>query len=272
MLINGKPGDLIPFSDRGLQYGDGLFETLAVSQGRPCLWQRHMARLSRGETALGFPPSNKQLLEKEVLALCAEHDLAVLKIILTRGSGGRGYTPPNPSSPRRIISLHPWPDYPQTWYSEGIHLEICRTRIGRNSQLAGHKHLNRLEQVLARSECQDASLAECLMMDERERVICGTQSNLFVLRGNTIYTPDLTHSGIAGVVRELVIEIAGQLSIPLVITDLDRDSLMNADAMFVTNSVMGLCPVAALDKRQFDLDNIPQELRNRVQDACRETQ
>jgi 4-amino-4-deoxychorismate lyase len=135
--------------------------------------------------------------------------------------------------------------------------------------LAGHKHLNRLEQVLARKECQEASLTECLMMDERGRVICGTQSNLFMLQGDTVYTPDLSHSGIAGVVRELVIEIAQQLSIPLVIADLDQNRLMKADALFVTNSVMGLCPVATLEECQFDLNNIPHELRRRVQDACR---
>jgi 4-amino-4-deoxychorismate lyase len=228
-----------------------------------------MARLSRGETALGLPPCDKQLLEQEVRDLCAGQDQAVLKIILTRGSGGRGYTPPSPSSPRRLVSIHPWPDYPRTWYTQGIHLGICQTRIGRNSQLAGHKHLNRLEQVLARKECQEASLAECLMMDERERVICGTQSNLFMLRDDTIYTPDLSHSGIAGVVRELVIEIAQQLSIPLLVTDLERNRLISADAMFVTNSVIGLCPVASLETHQFDLDNIPHELRRRVHDACR---
>jgi 4-amino-4-deoxychorismate lyase len=269
LLINGKPGDQIPLSDRGLQYGDGLFETLAVMRGRPCLWQQHMARLSHGETALGFPPCDKQLLEQEALALCAGQDQAVLKIVLTRGSGGRGYTPPSPCSPRRLVSIHPWPDYPKTWYTQGIHLEICQTRIGRNSQLAGYKHLNRLEQVLARKECQDASWVECLMMDERERVICGTQSNLFMLYDDTIYTPDLSCSGIAGVVRALVIETAQQLAIPLVITDLDRTRLMSADAMFVTNSVMGLCPVATLDTRQFDLDKIPYELRLRVEQACR---
>jgi 4-amino-4-deoxychorismate lyase len=269
LLINGKPGDQVPFTDRGLQYGDGLFETLAVMQGSPCLWQRHMARLSRGETALGLPPCDKQLLEQEVLEICAEHDQVVLKIILTRGSGGRGYTPPSPCSPRRLVSIHPWPDYPQTWYTQGIHLEICHTRIGRNSQLAGYKHLNRLEQVLARRECQEASLVEGLMMDEREQVICGTQSNLFMLRDDTIYTPDLSFSGIAGVVRELVIEIAQQLSIPLVIADLDRNRLIHADAMFVTNSVMGFCPVASLETRQFDLDKIPHELRRRVHNACR---
>jgi 4-amino-4-deoxychorismate lyase len=270
LLINGLSGDLIPASDRGLHYGDGLFETLAVIQGKPCQWQRHMARLSRGEAALDFPPSDKSLIEREALALCTGCEQGVLKIILTRGSGGRGYAPPDPCSPRRLITLHPWPDYPPAWYTQGIDLEFCRTRIGRNSQLAGHKHLNRLEQVLARKECQDRSLAECLMMDERGRVICGTQSNLFALQGDTLYTPDLSHSGITGVVRELVIEIAEQLSIPLLITDLDRDRLMDADAIFITNSVIGFCVVATLEKRPFDVGKIPSKLRDRVESACRE--
>ncbi|MBT2971732.1 MAG: aminodeoxychorismate lyase [Candidatus Thiodiazotropha sp. (ex Ctena orbiculata)] len=268
MLINGKPGDRIACSDRGLQYGDGLFETLAVVQGRPCLWQRHMARLSRGESVLGLPPSDKQLLQQEALSLCKGQDQAVLKIILTRGSGGRGYAKPNPCAPRRLLSLHPWPDYPQTWYTEGLRLGVCKTRIGRNSQLAGLKHLNRLEQVLARSECQDALLDECLMMDERERVICGSQSNLFMVRGDNLYTPDLVYSGVAGVVRELVIELAEQLSIPLRITDLDIQSLLDADALFVTNSVMGLCPVSALNERRYDVEKIALVLCRRAQDAC----
>jgi 4-amino-4-deoxychorismate lyase len=268
LLVNGKPDDQLPLSDRGLQYGDGLFETLAVKQGKPCLWQRHMDRLARGEMALGLPPSDKQQLQQEALALCEEHQQAVLKIILTRGSGGRGYAAPSSCKPRRILTIHPWPDYPRTRYSEGIHIGICRTRIGRNRQLAGHKHLNRLEQVLARSECQDASLDECLMMDEEGKVICGTQSNLFVLGEDAIYTPDLTHSGIAGVVRELVIETAQQLSIPLRVTDLDRASLSNADALFMTNSVMGVCPVARLEQRSYNLDGMPHELVQRVQEAC----
>lgn len=271
MLINGIPGDLIPVTDRGLQYGDGLFETLAVIQGRPCQWHRHMARLSRGEEALGFPPSDKLQIEQEALTLCAGHDQGVLKIILTRGGGGRGYAPPDPCDPRRILTLHPWPDYPRTWYSQGMDIGFCHTRIGRNSQLAGHKHLNRLEQVLARKGCQDASLAECLMMDERDKVVCGTQSNLFMLQGDTLYTPDLSHSGVAGIVRELVIEEAEQLSMPLVIGDLDRRQLMNADAIFLTNSLLGLCPVATLDRQPFDPHKIPYALRHRVELACRES-
>lgn len=268
MLINGEPGDQVPYSDRGLQYGDGLFETLAVRQGRPCLWQRHMERLGRGEAALGFASTDKRLLEREALALCAGNERAVLKIILTRGSGGRGYAPPSPCSPRRLVSLHPWPDYPQTWYSEGIRLGVCRTRIGRNSQLAGLKHLNRIEQVMARGECLDRSLDECLMLDEKQRVICATQSNLFMVQGGAIYTPDLTHSGIAGVVRGLVIELATELAIPLHVTDLDLQEVLSADALFVTNSVMGLCPVATLENKQYDPRKIPSALRRRLEDAC----
>jgi 4-amino-4-deoxychorismate lyase len=270
LLINGTTDDLIPISDRGLQYGDGLFETMAVIQGKPCQWHRHMARLSRGEEMLGFPPSDKLQIKQAAFSLCSGHSQAVLKIILTRGSGGRGYAPPNPCSPRHFLTLHPWPDYPRAWYAKGIDIKTGRTRIGRNSQLAGYKHLNRLEQVLARKECQDRSLVECLMMDEEDRVICGAQSNLFMFQGDTLYTPDLTHSGIAGIVRELVIECAGQLSIPLVITDLNRDRLMNADAIFITNSLIGFCPVASLNRQPFDLDKIPVELRHRVEVACRE--
>ncbi|MEW8507700.1 MAG: aminodeoxychorismate lyase [Candidatus Thiodiazotropha sp.] len=268
MLINGKPGDHIACSDRGLQYGDGLFETLAVNQGRPSQWQRHMARLSRGESVLALPPTDKQLLEEEALSLCTGQDRAVLKIVLTRGSGGRGYAKPASCTPQRLLSLHTWPDYPLSWYSEGIRIGICRTRIGRNSQLAGLKHLNRLEQVLARSECKDAQLDECLMLDERGQVICGSQSNLFSIRQGTLYTPDLSYSGIAGVVRELVIEFAGELSIPVQITDLDLQSLVDADALFLTNSVIGFCPVAEMNKRRYDFEKIPVELRRRVELAC----
>ncbi|MCU7871388.1 MAG: aminodeoxychorismate lyase [Candidatus Thiodiazotropha sp. (ex Lucinoma borealis)] len=269
MLINGIAGDQVPLSDRGLQYGDGLFETLAVINGQPGLWQHHIARLSRGEQVLGFPPSDKQLLKREALSLCAGHERAVLKIILTRGSGGRGYRPPASSHPRRILTLHPWPDYPNEWYAKGIRLSICHTRVSLNSQLAGLKHLNRLDQVLARSEWQDPTIAESLMLDDRDRVISGTQSNLFMIQGETILTPDLSQAGIAGVVRELVIEQAKQLSLPLRITDFVLDDVQQADALFVTNSLMGICPVAILDQYRFNIEKIPQKLHQAVDEILR---
>ncbi|MDX2425918.1 MAG: aminodeoxychorismate lyase, partial [Cycloclasticus sp.] len=180
-LVNGVPRDVVAVSDRGLQYGDGLFETIAVRAGAPCLWSRHIDRLQRGCRVLNLSlPPVDQLLE-ECLSLTQDHDAAVLKIILTRGSGGRGYTPPTDPTPVRILSLHPSPDYPPAWRDAGVVVTLCRSRSSENNQLAGLKHLNRLDQVLARKEVSAADgCIEGLMRDSRGRIIGGTMTNLFL--------------------------------------------------------------------------------------------
>jgi 4-amino-4-deoxychorismate lyase len=254
LFVNGSPSDQIPISDRGLHYGDGLFETIAVIDTNPLAWQRHMARLERGEKVLGFPQSDKEQLHAEASKLCSEIQSGVLKIILTRGSGGRGYRPPEHSQPRRILSLHDWPDYPDHWYSQGIRVRLCETRWGRNSRLAGLKHLNRLDQVLARQEWGAPEIAEGLMLDEEGVVISATQSNLFALADGVLLTPDLSHSGIAGVMREMVIEAAGQLGIAVSITSINLAELKQAESLFLTNSIMGVCPVNELDGQSFRVD------------------
>ena len=125
-LINGAPGDVVAVSDRGLQYGDGLFETISVRNGHPCLWYRHIERLRRGSRVLGLPMPPPNCLLDECLTLIRRHqDDGVLKIILTRGSGGRGYMPPADATPVRILSCYPSPDYPRTWQDAG-----CRRRYG----------------------------------------------------------------------------------------------------------------------------------------------
>jgi 4-amino-4-deoxychorismate lyase len=266
VLVNGQPANLIPISDRGLQYGDGLFETLAVIDSAPCFWERHMARLTRGETALGLPFSDKAQLRQEADSLCEGCSRGVLKLIITRGSGGRGYRPPEPAETRRIFFLHPWPDYPETWYREGIQLRLCEMRWSRNRRLAGVKHLNRLEQVLARQEWQDPRIAEGLMLDEQDWVISATQGNLFLFCDGTLYTPELSQSGIAGVMREIVIECAGVLGIPVQVTHFKLEQVLRADALFVTNSLLGLCPVAGLEGRQSYMpERVPSSLRQAVE-------
>ncbi|MES9941304.1 MAG: aminodeoxychorismate lyase [Candidatus Thiodiazotropha sp. 6PLUC2] len=269
MLIDGQPADQIPLTDRGLQYGDGLFETIAIQDGRPCLWQRHMRRLQKGESALGFPPIDKELLWQEAHKLCTGRQQGVLKIVLTRGSGGRGYRPPDPCQPRRMLTTHPWPDYPQSWYDHGIVLRRCDTPISRQSRLAGIKHLNRLDQVLARAEWRDSAIVEGLMMDEMSNVISGTQSNIFLIKGDQLITPELSQAGIAGVVRELVLEFAGQYSLHPQVIKVGLDDLKQADALFITNSILGLCPVARFEDRQYDLSNIPSELVKFVENSYR---
>jgi 4-amino-4-deoxychorismate lyase len=264
LLLNGIHNDQIPVTDRGLQYGDGLFETLAVVNGKPQAWHRHMARLARGEDALLLPRMDRSQLLREAESLCEGCERGVLKILITRGSGGRGYRPPVPCEPRRILSLHPWPEIPPAWYSEGMQLRVCDMRWGRNPRLAGLKHLNRLEQVLARQEWDDPRIAEGLMLDELDSVISGTQSNLFLLRSGRLLTPDLSCSGIAGTMRERVIESAVSLDLPVEITSLKLDDVMAADGLFMSNSLWGLCPVSRLLDKHYALTVIPPPLRDAV--------
>jgi 4-amino-4-deoxychorismate lyase len=266
VLINGQVADQIPISDRGLQYGDGLFETVAVIDSTPRFWQRHMLRLAQGESILGLPASDKVGLSKEAEALCFGCDRGVLKLIITRGSGGRGYRPPESPEPRRILTLHPWPDYPETWYREGIRLRLCETPWSLNWRLAGVKHLNRLDQVLARREWQDPRIAEGLMCDSQGRVISVTQGNLFLVRDGRLYTPDLSHAGIKGILREIIIQSASSLAIPLQITEITIQQVRDADALFVTNALLGLCPVAEMDGVVYRRDAIPSELCRSVAD------
>ena len=264
MLINGNTSRLISAADRGLQYGDGLFETLAVVDGQPRLWERHMVRLSRGEQRLGLPPQDKAQLWREALSLSQGHARAVLKILLTRGEGGRGYRPPAKPQISRLLSLHDWPDYPVDWYASGMRLRVCRTLIGRNRTLAGIKHLNRLEQVLARQEWDDPAVAEGLMLDELGHVIEGTQSNLFVLRHNRLMTPDLAYSGVSGVLRGLVLELAEELEIPWEIKTLTLADVKAAEAVFMTNSLLGICPVAELEGHHYASTRALDRLTERV--------
>lgn len=263
MLIDGKDTDRIAADDRGLLYGDGLFETIAVHDGVPQLWAQHMARLHRDCVRLGIAPPAEELLLDEARSLCAASEQAVLKIIITRGSGGRGYRPAPQSVPRRILSLHPWPVYPAFCWQQGIAVRLCDTRLGRNPRLAGIKHLNRLEQVLARSEWDDADITEGLMLDTEDRLIEGTMSNVFLIRDGELRTPALEYCGVAGVMRGHVVALAVELGIPCAVMPLELADVAQADELFVCNSLIGIWPVRRFQEREF----IPGPLTRRLQQA-----
>jgi len=260
MLINGAFSDALPASDRGLQYGDGLFETIAIIDGKPRQWQAHMARLASGCEALQLPRANEELLRDEALQLTKHTATAVLKIIITRGSGGRGYRFPAETAPTRILSIHPWPDYPATYAQQGIAITLCKTRLGCNPALAGIKHLNRLEQVLARNEWQGDDIQEGLMLDHQGYIIEGTMSNLFMVEDDRLVTADLSQCGVKGVMRETVIALAQQHKIPVQIEPINTDRLKAAPACFVTNSLIGLWPVRQLDDINYERSKITQDL------------
>jgi len=252
MRINGKPGNLISATDRGFQYGDGLFETLAVVGGEPCLWAAHMERLETGCRRLGISMPDRDGLLREARQEIGGEQHGVLKILVSRGAGGRGYRPPRRGTPTRIVSLFPWPDYPQQWSDPGIRLRVCRTRLGTTPALAGLKHLNRLEQVLARAEWDDPSIAEGLMLDTADRVIEGTMANLFALREGRLYTPALQRCGVAGVLRALVMEVAAAQGLAVLEQDLEMADLLHSDALFLTNSLIGVWPVRQMEDRHFN--------------------
>lgn len=271
-LVNGREQAVISIADRGLLYGDGLFETIAVRRQAPCRWSAHLARLNRGADRLHIPRIDPALLRAEADQLLAGVDHGVLRLTLTRGRGGRGYRPPATPSPTRILALYPSPSPigPMLMRGrsvEGVTLRLCRARLGDNPQLAGIKHLNRLEQVLARAEWDDPGIIDGLMTDNRGCVVCGTMTNLFLVQDHGLSTPRLATCGVAGTVRELVLERAAALGIPLLERDITMAEVYAAKGLFVTNALLGLVPVARLETRRYDPGAAPAALVDQVRQA-----
>lgn len=184
----------------------------------------------------------------------------VLKLMVTRGTGGRGYAPPPRAHPRRILMLYPDTDYPAEWQTTGVAIRSCRTPATHNPALAGLKHLNRLDNVLARAEWSDPGIAEGLMAGPAGEIVGGTMTNLFLWDGARLATPGVTRSGIAGTVRALALELAAGLGIPCVETRLSRADLLRARGLFLTNSLVGVWAVRRLDEREYDPEALPLDL------------
>lgn len=249
--INGIAQSAITVADRGLQYGDGLFETLAVFDGH-CPWfPAHYQRLAAGCERLAIPLPDKQVLLREVEHAAAGQARAVIKILLSSGRGGRGYRRPAVLEPSRIVMQHDWPDYPDSFWQDGVALKLCQTRLGNNPSLAGIKHLNRLEQVLARNEWQGDDYAEGLMCDAEENVIEGTMSNVFVVHRNALYTPSLVTCGVEGIMRRWVLDNASSVGIEVHRTTVAIEDIKQADEVMLTNSLIGLWPVKRFESSNY---------------------
>jgi 4-amino-4-deoxychorismate lyase len=269
-LVDGEAHSQVPADDRGLAYGDGLFETIAVRRGRPCLWRRHLDRLSLGCRRLGMEMPARFRLEADVLALignrAAGTDPAdgVLKVILTRGSGARGYRPPEAAKPRSILSFTPGSPTSMAERNPGVRLILCETRLSENPSLAGIKHLNRLEQVLARREWSDPDILDGVMCDVHGHAVCGTMSNLFSWHSGRIITPALDRCGVAGTLRSLIREQALALGIAFHEGALRPADLAQGDGLFISNALLGVQPVSRFQDAQFDVDRLPWALIERV--------
>lgn len=263
MLVNGVPGNSISIRDRGLLYGDGVFRTLRVAQGKALHWPLHYQKLERDCAALGIACPDEALLCAELDKVLAQHPDGVAKLIVTRGMGARGYAPPVDVAPTRIWDFSPLPDCPPEWATQGVVVRVCNLRLSAQPRLAGIKHLNRLENVLAAAELQahDEQAAEGLLLDTEGNVIGGTRSNLFVVSQGKLVTPDLSSCGVAGVQRERVMARALQQSTPLQVRSVSLDEVLHADEIFLMNSVIGLWPVRELEQRHWSHFPIAMQIR-----------
>lgn len=264
-LINGVPGEHVAASDRGLLYGDGLFETLQVHNGACEFWDRHMQRLRQGCERLRIPPPSAQQLRAEAADLVRDSARAVLKIVVTRGSGGRGYQPPQTVTPTRILRVFAAPEYPASHAKEGICARTCTHRLGWNTALAGLKHLNRLEQVLARAEWADPDIAEGLMLDMADNVIEGTFTNLFIVEQGRLSTPALNRCGIAGIMRSVIMDLATTDAGGCEVRDIPYRDLQKVDELFLSNSLIGIWPVRELDGRKLRVGALTRHLQQRLE-------
>lgn len=252
--------------DRGFAYGDGLFETIAVREGRPRLLERHLERLRLGAERLSLRLPARRRIDEFVARVVddvpAGDGRAVLKLVATRGDGERGYAYRH-SDARLLAGIGPARVWPREHREQGVAVRWCRTRLGRNPALAGLKHLDRLEQVLARAEWGDQdeadeeaddnsdNIAEGLMLDSDGRVVCATMSNLFLVRGGCLVTPAITHAGVAGIMRGRVLELADRLRLETTVREVVPSEVMGADELFLTNSQYVLWPVARLGTREW---------------------
>ncbi|MRI35219.1 aminodeoxychorismate lyase [Endozoicomonas sp. OPT23] len=266
--VNGVNESVLPVTDRGLAYGDGLFETIRVVNGLPTLYDLHLTRLAESASFLGIDLSVKQLKTEVAGFLQAVNQPGgILKVILTRGSGGRGYNPAGCSDSSRILSFHDLPDYGVAPREQGIRLFPCETRLGQ-SVLVGMKHLNRLENVMARREwAAEAGCLEGLVQDFDGHIIEGTMSNLFFVQNGILKTPHLSRCGVKGVCREYILDNAALWGLKIETADYSFAELAAADEVFVCNSVNGVWPVTGCGNKSWAVGEVTCRVRDKLMEV-----
>ena len=244
--IDGIPADVLPVDDRGLNYADGVFETLLCRQGRILGAQLHEARLARGLSRLAFPDADSRAeavfaTARQLLSGVGHSGIA--RLTVTRGSGKRGYTPDLDATPRSILVAQ----NDRVMDNPGLRCGRAETRWADQPQLAGLKLLARTEQVLAAGEAAKAGWDDAIMLDARGQVISSSRGNIFIISAGKVLTPDLARCGIAGTRRQLLIDrILPGLGSEAEICSLSWDQVKTADAVVITNAVMGIAEVVAI--------------------------
>jgi len=260
-LVNGEISDLVSSSDRGLAYGDGVFETIAVQGGNARLWQGHMDRLQRGCQRLNIVAPPQEVLLRELKTVAAGLGLCIVKIIVTRGVGGRGYAPPATATPCRVVSAHPWPGGVDEDRQLGVHGVLCETRLALQPQLRGIKHLNRLEQVLAAQELERDPAKQGkqgILMNTEGFLITAISANLFIVNDGLLLTPRMDRCGVHGVLRERLLREQVARCERRRIT---MDMLREADEVFLCSSVRGIVALRSLETLSWEIGPVTREMQ-----------
>ena len=254
VLIDGIAADVVSALDRGLHFGDGVFETIACLHGRPRFLSLHLERLAHGCGALGFSPPAAEMLRKEIERLAGAQERSIVKLIVTRGPAVvRGYAVSGREQATRVAIRYPWPVEDPALQQQGVSVRVAAMRLGENPALAGLKHCNRLEQILARGEPGAAAADEALMLSRSGNLVSGTMTNLFLVdgppRSPRLRTPAVDLCGVAGVMRRVVLREAARSGIPAMECTLGSADLAAASEIFLTNARLGIRPVGRLEER-----------------------
>lgn len=255
-LYNNSQADLM---DRGLHYGDGLFETMLLEAGHINYWSEHYQRLLTSATRLEIPCPGRSWFEQQLQPFIDFEQTLVLKIILTRGPGGRGLQLPDDLVPNVYILHYP---YSKDNNNQYVTATVSEITLPINKNLAGLKHLNRLDYVLATQQLKKrAGFNEALLVDTQGYVIESIINNLFFVVGNELNTPDLSESGVDGIFRNLIINSLKQTGKKVKIGHYTIQNIISADECFVCNSVQGIRPVIRIEETEFSIGPLTQQLQ-----------
>ncbi|MDX7999621.1 aminodeoxychorismate lyase [Xenorhabdus sp. Reich] len=241
--INGNQCDLLPVNDRAVQFGDGCFTTIRIERGQPALLPLHIKRLQKGVEKLFMPELDWSCLEHHIKQVVEGCESGVLKVILSRGAGGRGYSIDGTVQTTQLLSLSSYPEQYITQRQKGVSLELSPISMGINPHLAGIKHLNRLEQVLIKRFIEQSKVDDALVLDSDGLLVECCASNIFWRKGKNVYTPDLSQCGVEGIMRQKIIELLAESDYNLSCIMRYPEALAHADEVLICNSLMPVIPV-----------------------------
>lgn len=265
--VQGEPARSIGLGDRGLHYGDGVFETIGASAGRVRFLDAHLERLAHGCAALSIPAPDARLLGREITRAAGLAPHVIVKVIVTRGAlDGRGYAWTGAEAPTRIVCAWDWPGGPLA--SRAPARADYATRAASRPLVAGVKHLNRLEQVLACHEARRRGLDEVILANPEDGVVGGAMTNVFICEGDRLVTPPIAQCAVAGVMRAQVLAAAARAGIATCERAIAKPELEGAGALWVTNVRVGLWPVGSLGPRTFARHPWTSMLRDAVEQAA----